>query len=139
MANGTIAFDTLTTSDQVRSGTEKSVDTSYIYNGVCKVWINGTLLSGANTINQSLNVGSVTDNGTGDLTLNFSNSFANANYVAMAAGTYGNKTCDTDIGGDSTENTTTFIDCNQYNNDPTAGSLGRVDVPYNYGIVGDLA
>ena len=30
MANGTIAFDTLTTSDSVNTGTEKSIDTSYI-------------------------------------------------------------------------------------------------------------
>jgi len=139
MANGTIAFDTLSTSDAKRSGTTKSVDTSYVYNGVLKLWINGTLLSGANTINESLNVGSVTDNGTGDLQLNFTSSFANVNYVAMAAGTYGNKTMDTDLGGDSTENGTGLLDCNQYNNDPAAGSLARVDVPYNYGLVGDLA
>ena len=39
MANGTIAFDTLTTSDSVNTGTEKSIDTSYIFNGVAKVWI----------------------------------------------------------------------------------------------------
>ena len=32
MANGTIAFDTLQTSDAKRSGTTKSVDTSYVYN-----------------------------------------------------------------------------------------------------------
>ena len=38
MANGTIAFDTLTTSDSVNTNTEKSIDTSYIYNGVAKVW-----------------------------------------------------------------------------------------------------
>ena len=36
MANGTIAFDTLTTSDSVNTGTEKSIDTSYIFNGVAK-------------------------------------------------------------------------------------------------------
>ena len=40
MANGTIAFDTLTTSDSVKSGTEKSIDTSYIFNGVAKVFVN---------------------------------------------------------------------------------------------------
>ena len=40
MANGTIAFDTLTTSDSVKSGTEKSINTSYLYNGVNKFWIN---------------------------------------------------------------------------------------------------
>ena len=32
MANGTIAFDTLTTSDSVNTGTEKSIDTSYLLN-----------------------------------------------------------------------------------------------------------
>ena len=32
VAHGTIAFDTLTTSDQVKSGTEKSIDTSYLFN-----------------------------------------------------------------------------------------------------------
>ena len=37
MAHGTIAFDTLTTSDQVKTGTEKSVDTSYIFNVDCKI------------------------------------------------------------------------------------------------------
>ena len=37
MANGTIAFDTLTTSDSVNTGTEKSIDTSYFFNGVAKV------------------------------------------------------------------------------------------------------
>ena len=40
MANGTIAFDTLTTSDSVNTGTEKSIDTSYIFNGVVKCWVN---------------------------------------------------------------------------------------------------
>ena len=40
MANGTIAFDTLTTSDSVNTGTEKSIDTSYLFNGVAKHWIN---------------------------------------------------------------------------------------------------
>ena len=39
MANGTIAFDTLTTSDSVKSSTEKSIDTSYIFNGVAKAWV----------------------------------------------------------------------------------------------------
>ena len=54
MANGTIAFDTLTTSDQVNTSTEKSIDTSYIFNGVAKAWIN---LDGTGTIgtNDSFN------------------------------------------------------------------------------------
>ena len=46
IAHGTIAFDTLTTSDQVNTNTEKSIDTSYIFNGVAKAWAD---YSGAGT------------------------------------------------------------------------------------------
>ena len=37
MANGTIAFDTLSTSGQI-TGTAKSVDTDYVVNGSAKDW-----------------------------------------------------------------------------------------------------
>ena len=72
MANGTIAFDTLTTSDTVNTGTEKSIDTSYIFNGVSKAWIQ---LNGSGTIaaRDSFNIGSTTDNGTGNYSYAFSN------------------------------------------------------------------
>jgi hypothetical protein len=39
MANGTIAFDTLSTSGQI-SGTAKSIDTDYVVNGSAKHTIN---------------------------------------------------------------------------------------------------
>jgi hypothetical protein len=39
MANGTIAFDTLSTSGQI-SGTAKSLDTDYVVNGSSKSWVN---------------------------------------------------------------------------------------------------
>ena len=79
MANGTIAFDTLTTSDSVKSGTEKSIDTSYIFNGVAKQWIN---LNGDSTaaITDSFNTTSITDNGTGDYSVTIANDMSNANY-----------------------------------------------------------
>ena len=77
MANGTIAFDTLTTSDSVKSNTEKSIDTSYIFNGVLKAWSHITT---HNTVADSLNVASVTDNGTGQSNDNFTNAFANTTY-----------------------------------------------------------
>ena len=77
MANGTIAFDTLTTSDSVKSNTEKSIDTSYIFNGVLKAWSHITT---HNTVADSLNVTSVTDNGTGQSNDNFTNAFANTTY-----------------------------------------------------------
>ena len=79
MANGTIAFDTLTTSDTVNTGTEKSIDTSYIFNGVAKQWIN---LNGDSTaaITDSFNTTSITDNGTGDYSVTIANDMSNANY-----------------------------------------------------------
>ena len=80
MANGTIAFDTLTTSDQIRSGTEKSIDTDYLLNGCSKMWINLDSDAGTPAALDSLNVGSVTDGGTGIYTYNFTNSMGNINY-----------------------------------------------------------
>ena len=84
MANGTIAFDTLTTSDQVNTGTEKSIDTSYIFNGVAKVWINfdGT---GTPAARDSFNVASITDNGTGSYDIVFTNSMSSANYTSQCS------------------------------------------------------
>tara|TARA_Y100001938_G_scaffold141305_1_gene210836 strand:- start:26 stop:415 length:390 start_codon:yes stop_codon:yes gene_type:complete len=72
MANGTIAFDTLTTSDSVKSGTEKSIDTSYLFNGIAKAFVNG----GADaSLNNSFNISTNTDNGTGDYSYGFTNVF----------------------------------------------------------------
>ena len=83
VAHGTIAFDTLTTSDQVKTGTEKSLDTSYLFNGVAKAWVN---LNGTGTVavRDSLNNASITDNGTGDYTTTVTNAFANLNYACVA-------------------------------------------------------
>tara|TARA_R100000664_G_scaffold31957_1_gene46178 strand:- start:60 stop:482 length:423 start_codon:yes stop_codon:yes gene_type:complete len=85
ISHGTIAFDTLTTSDQVKTGTEKSIDTSYLYNGSAKAWnrFDGTAIT---TIADSFNNGSATDNGTGDYTFTFTNNMSNTNYAPDAGG-----------------------------------------------------
>ena len=87
MANGTIAFDTLTTSDQVNTNSEKSIDTSYIFNGVAKVWakLDGTQAA-ASMIQDSFNVGSMTDSGTGKHIINYTNNMSTVHYsyTAMA-------------------------------------------------------
>ena len=80
MANGTIAFDTLTTSDSVKSSTEKSIDTSYIFNGVAKAWVTFDGTASGATIGDSFNVSSSDDDATGDYGINFSNAMSNANY-----------------------------------------------------------
>ena len=86
MANGTIAFDTLTTSDSVNTGTEKSIDTSYIFNGVAKVWQQA---QGDSTVTDSFNVSSMTDSGTGTFTTNFANNMVNAFYSGLSTGMSG--------------------------------------------------
>ncbi len=78
MANGTIAFDTLSTSGQI-TGTAKSVDTDYVVNGSAKAWYKATSTV---TFSGTLNIGSGTDNGSGNYTVNYTNSMANTNYTA---------------------------------------------------------
>jgi|TARA_Y100000033_G_scaffold41419_1_gene41868 hypothetical protein len=52
--------------------------------GSAKVWVNfnGT---GTVAIRDDLNVSSITDHGTGDYTVNFTNAMSNANYCTVAA------------------------------------------------------
>ena len=56
-----------------------SVGTGYVVNGSAKAWVN---FNGAGTVavRDSINLSSLTDNGTGDYTINFTNTLANANY-----------------------------------------------------------
>jgi hypothetical protein len=57
-----------------------TVGTSYVVNGSAKAWVN---FNGTGTIaaRDSLNLSSLTDNGTGDYSVNFSNNFGAVDYV----------------------------------------------------------
>ena len=80
MTFGNLKFDTLTTSDSANTSTEKSIDTSYLFNGSCKAW--GSFTSeGTFTENDLFNTSSITDSGTGSARPNWTNLFANANYA----------------------------------------------------------
>lgn len=92
MAFGTLAFDTLQTSDSKKTGTSQTLDTSYVYNGTAKAWSAFNASSGTPTNLDNLNVSSLTDTATGQTTLNFTNSFTNASYATNATnGGGGNK------------------------------------------------
>jgi hypothetical protein len=56
-----------------------TVGTSYVVNGSAKAWVN---FNGTGTIaaRDSFNVASLTDNGTGQYTVNVSSSFSSSNY-----------------------------------------------------------
>ena len=83
MANGTIAFDTLSTSGQI-SGTAKSVDSDYLAYGSAKVWINDeTLAANGGAVEDSFNIASTTDNSAGNCTITFSNAFINDGFSAV--------------------------------------------------------
>jgi len=62
-----------------------SIPTTYVTNGSAKAWVN---FDGTGTIaaRGSFNVASLTDNGTGDYTVNFTNAMSDANYCAIAIG-----------------------------------------------------
>ena len=83
MANGTIAFDTLSTSGQI-SGTAKSVDTDYLASGSAKTTIAGT---DAAVLLDSLNVSSGVDEGTGDYKYNLTAAFSASTVNLCNAGT----------------------------------------------------
>ena len=83
MANGTIAFDTLSTSGQI-TGTAKSVDTDYLAYGSAKAWfhiVNGaaSTIALGDSFNAA-NSSGITDGGTGIYNFNFGSNMANANY-----------------------------------------------------------
>ena len=127
MANGTIAFDTLTTSDSKNTNTEKSIDTSYIFNGVAKVWQQA---QGDSTITDSFNVSSMTDNATGQFITVFTNSMSNAFYSGLSTGMSGDHLIS--AVGNTATGQCRFDHYNQSN--------GAIDTGLHcVGILGDLA
>ena len=62
-----------------------TVPSQTVISGSAKAWVNfnGT---GTVAIRASFNVSSITDNGTGDYTINFTTAFADANYCVTAMG-----------------------------------------------------
>ena len=56
--------------------------------GLCKAWVNFNGTGGVQ-IRAAYNVSSITDNGTGDYTVNFTTALTDANYSLILTGTYG--------------------------------------------------
>ena len=80
MAFGNLKFDTLTTSDSKNTSTEKSIDTSYLFNGVAKAWFQINQ-DGTQAFRDSFNFSSLTDGGTGITSVSYTNNMNNANYA----------------------------------------------------------
>ena len=87
MAFGNLKFDTLTTSDTKNTSTDKSIDTSYLFNGVAKEWHlfdqRGDI-HGANTIADSFNVASIADVSTGHYDVTFTTGMSTNAYAPVS-------------------------------------------------------
>ena len=118
MAFGTLAFDTLQTSDSKNTGTNKTLDTSFVYNGSAKLWLN---LDGSTFgISDSFNISGATDQGTGDYQVSLSNSMANTEWSLTAHSGQAIVRTQTDV-------TTSSFDINTFAQDgATAGDTARV-------------
>ena len=62
-----------------------SLTTAQNYSGTAKAWVNFNGTTSPGTIRASFNVSSVTKNGTGDYTVNFSSALSDANYVTVGS------------------------------------------------------
>ena len=73
--------------------------------GAAKAWVNfdGT---GTVAIRAAFNVSSITDNGTGDYTVNFTNAFSDSNYAVSSISSDSSKTVARIVGAGSSGNTT---------------------------------
>lgn len=86
----------------------KTVPTDTVVDGSAKAWVNfnGT---GTVAIRRAFNVSSITDNGTGDYTVNFTNAMADANYAVVGVGDTDRTTRTTGIVGLAGSYTTTSV------------------------------
>ena len=87
---------------QNTSGTEKGQ--------LIKVWINFQG-SGTAAIRDSFNISSLTDNGTGDYTLNFSNAFSNDDYCLAGTAGYNSEYIANHLNGGGTAETYATSNC----------------------------
>ena len=129
MANGTIAFDTLQTSGQI-TGTAKSVDTDYVVNGSAKAFVNGQTDT---TLNNSFNISTNTDSGTGLYTYGITNAFTTE--IDLNCSTAGVAIGDAifiRINGDNTTSSAIRIHC-------VNTSASNTDSLHCFQITGDLA
>ena len=123
MAFGTLAFDTLQTSDSKKTGTNKTLDTSFVYNGSAKGLLNYNQT--VPTTDNSLNISSVSDDTTGTFTPAYTNVFSNVNYFCSGMCNTTMFVCLEDAVTETSETTTsdakmlamqhngTLIDCEQ--------------------------
>ena len=129
MAFGTLAFDTLQTSDSKKTGTNQTLDTSYLYNGSAKAWLAAT---DAAVLHDSFNISSNTDEGTGDYKYGVTNVFVRSTAETAGFGiALGSQII---IRVKTAEASTSVIDIESIDTGATATNASHA-----VGVLGDLA
>ena len=139
MAYGNLKFDTLTTSDSKNTSTEKSIDTSYLFNGIAKGWTHFQGTSTAASID-GFNISSIDDDGTGDYGLHLTNNMSNATYC-VTFGIDDDGSASVVIGQDTTNGTmaTSSFDFEAYYVNSTSNRT-NYDYANHYMVInGDVA
>tara|TARA_R100001480_G_scaffold146688_1_gene145346 strand:- start:364 stop:765 length:402 start_codon:yes stop_codon:yes gene_type:complete len=83
-------FTGVTTAGSILVTGEGNSTTTNLQQGLCKAWCSFTSVS-TTALSDSFNLGSITDNGTGDTSLTVSSAFGNINYTY--AGNAGTSQC----------------------------------------------
>ncbi len=130
MALGKIKADTL------EHSTAGSLDTQYVVNGSAKSW--GNIASGGASINDSFNVSTFTDSGTGDGDANFSLSFSDANFSPSCSTTLASGSYMRSIGITTATSKVDITSGYQTNNNADNGVVAS-DFPMYFNCHGDLA
>jgi len=128
MAFGNLKFDTLTTSDAKNTNTEKSLDTSYIFNGVAKNWLSATE---PGSVGDSFNTSTTTDGGSGIHTITLTNNMASTAHAAVTGMQDADMACLGESGRATTGYMVTLLQ--------RADSLTRTDGDHFSALFGDLA
>ena len=118
--------------DDLQHSTAGSVGTEYVVNGSAKAWC--YISSSGTVVSDSLNVGSVTDNGVGNYQPNFSSNMSNATFNTTT--TSGNHATSHNCSGFTASNTTSrfLIRC------ANGAESAVTDLLNTYGLIhGDLA
>jgi hypothetical protein len=97
----TLVAATVSTDNITDTSTGNNVDAENVYFGTAKVWGNAQQTS-TQTLNESFNITSLTDGGTGSTTWNFTNNMSSGTYSAGSATDNSTGGSQTTIGSDST-------------------------------------
>ena len=113
-----------------------SIATSFVAGGSAKAW--GNIASGGASINDSFNVSTFTDSGTGDGDANFSSSFSDANFSPSCSTTLASGSYMRSIGITTATSKVDITSGYQTNNNANNGVVAS-DFPMYFNCHGDLA